>query len=513
MRATAITFALFACLCSALGQPGCPPPDIDLNLARLGGEPTRMVNALWVENPKEVQFGSSREVTVADLKGPGIIRMIHFAMPGTLKIGREVVLRIWWDDEPFPSVEAPLPDFFCSPNGELKVVDTALVNTNRGFNCYLPMPFRRRARIVVSNDDPHVGTSGLWERSPCYFYALWEPVPSLPADTAYLHGIWRKESVIVGRTPYVALRARGRGKFVGWNVAVRMVHPNRWLLPVDLNENLYLDDGREPDLVFQGMEDSLGFSYGFPPEPSDFPYTGWHPIEGGYSGYRFFIRDPVRFDRFCKMTVAFGPVETYFIQQFSTPDSRLEFATVAYWYQHEPHEFFTRMPDYRQRLPDLSYDAWQRRQQEVAQMDQQGILMDLYCGRADEGYLGEGFDWQLVDGYTFQNPGLWPGDVDYCWASWQDLVVDFACPRRTEGLLRLFIIDPDAFGGGRRERILCEGREVGVFGDFVKGRWVETQISQDDTRDGKIELRIENAREGANVVVSRVQLLRPGAAQ
>lgn len=172
---------------------------------------------------------------------------------------------------------------------------------------------------------------------------------------------------------------------------------------------------------------------------------------------------------------------------------------------------FTRLPEYRQRLPLPTYAAWQQRQQEVAEMDKRGILMDVHCGREDWGYVADGFDWRLVEGYTFQDSRLWPGEVDYCWASWEDLVAELTCPRRTGGLLRLFIIDPDAFQGGRQERVFCEGRELGVFADFVKGRWVETQISPEDTRDRKIELRIENARQGANVVVSRVQLLRAGA--
>ncbi|MFQ6097435.1 MAG: DUF2961 domain-containing protein [Armatimonadota bacterium] len=513
MKHVAVLCAQLACLWPAVGQPvrGCSATGLDL--ARLGHEPMRMVNALWVENSKEVQFRKQREVVVADLKGPGVIRMMHFAMPGTLEIGREVVLRIWWDDERFPSVETPLPDFFCSPNGELGVVNTAVLNTNRGFNCYLAMPFRRRARIVVSNDDPHVGPEGLWERSPCYFYILWLPTDRLPPDVGNLHAVWRKEALVIGRRPYLVFRARGRGKFVGWNVSVRRAHPNRALLPVDLNENLYLDAGREPDLVFQGMEDSLGFSYGFPPEPSNFPYTGWHPIEAGYFGYRFFLHDAISFNRFCKMTVAFGPQEPHFIKQFSTPESRLEFATVAYWYQREPHEVFTRLAEYAERLPAPSVEAHQRRMRKVAEMNERGILLDLYCGRDDIGYLGEGFDWRLLEGYAFfdRTRRLWHGQVNYCWASWTDLVAEIVCPRGTEATLRLFIIDPDVFAGGRRERIICEGRTVGVFADFAGGRWVEAKISAEDTEDRKIQLRIENAREGSNVVVSRVQLLNTWA--
>jgi len=508
---TAILALALLILGGSANQAPAGVSPLDLDLAQLGGPPTQMANALWVENPVELQFSGKREVTVADLRGPGVLRMIHFAMPGTLRLDRELLLRIYWDDEAFPSVEAPLVDFFGSPNGEINVLDTAVMNVNRGFNCYLPMAFRRRARIVVSNDYPRVGPEGLWGRSPCYFYALWHPVDSLPDNTGYLHAFWRKEALLVGGRPYLVFRARGQGRFVGWNVSVRMPYPNRYLLPVDLNENLYLDDGREPDLVFQGMEDSMGFSYGFPPQPSQFPYTGWHPIEGGYCAYRWFLRDAVSFDRFCRMTVAFGPREPWFTEQFSAPESVLEFTSVAYWYQREPHEPFTVMPEYARRFPLPSYQERQKRAQRDAELAKRGILMDVKCGLEDEGELAEGFDWRLAQGYTFHDPSLWPGEVNYCWASWEDLRAQLLCPAGTEAKLRLFIADPDVFGGGRRERVLVEARELGVFGDFAKGRWIETQIRATDTHDGRIELLIENAREGSNVVVSRVQLLLPDA--
>ena len=59
--------------------------------------------------------------------------MIHFAMPATLKLNRDLLLRMFWDGESSPSVDAPLVDFFCDPAGLRDSVNTILVNKRRGF--------------------------------------------------------------------------------------------------------------------------------------------------------------------------------------------------------------------------------------------------------------------------------------------------------------------------------------------------------------------------------------------
>ena len=56
-------------------------------------------NALWIETPKDRQFSFNKQVVVADLKGPGTVTMIHFALPQMsiakpkeYRLGRELVL-------------------------------------------------------------------------------------------------------------------------------------------------------------------------------------------------------------------------------------------------------------------------------------------------------------------------------------------------------------------------------------------------------------------------------------
>jgi Protein of unknown function (DUF2961) len=105
-------------------------------LPQLSPGQTKAENALWIENALSARFNTSKRVVVADLKGPGVVTMIHFAMPQVLKLNRDLLLRVYWDGEPAPSVDVPLVDFFRDPAGLREEVNTALVNKRRGFNAY-----------------------------------------------------------------------------------------------------------------------------------------------------------------------------------------------------------------------------------------------------------------------------------------------------------------------------------------------------------------------------------------
>ena len=71
-----------------------------------------------------------------------------------------------------------------------------------------------------------------------------------------------RKGLLLGQRDYVALEARGKGKVVGWNVTVRS--PGRDGYPVDENEKFYIDGEAIASIEFQGLEDSFGFSWGFP---------------------------------------------------------------------------------------------------------------------------------------------------------------------------------------------------------------------------------------------------------
>lgn len=472
---------------------------------------TRVANALWGENPEDKRF-LKREVVIADLKGPGIIMMIHFAMPERLKLDRSVIMRIYWDGEKNASVEVPLVDFFCDPNGTMDDINTILVDKKRGWNAYFPMPFRKSARIVLYFDDEHIPEGAIYSYTPCYSYVMWRYLKSLPSDVPYFHASWRQEKILLGKRDYLALEAKGKGHLVGLNVTARGVLPGGIGYPVDQNVKFYIDGEKEPSIEWQGMEDAFGFSYGFPEEETVFLYRGWHPYyKTGAFAYKFLINDRISFSKSLKVTIGFGKNEhPMFRQIFSQPSHTLEFSTTLYWYQREPHSPHPPLPPYTLRLPSPDLEEMAEKEKIAQRYRSEGTTLSLRCGHpnGDVEFMEEGWDYRWKEGYSFYSPALWPGDINHCWAGWKQLSFDILCPKGTEGKLRLFIIDPDNFAGGRRQRISVAGRDIGLFENFQKGRWIEVDINSDDTREGVISIIMDNLKEGGNAVVSFVQFRR-----
>ena len=95
----------------------------------------------WKVNPYlEIEPGEN--LVLADIRGQGAIK--HFWITESSKAGRQMILRIFFDDHANPAVEVPLSDFFA--NADIKEYRqlTSLpicVNPRRALNCYFEMPY------------------------------------------------------------------------------------------------------------------------------------------------------------------------------------------------------------------------------------------------------------------------------------------------------------------------------------------------------------------------------------
>jgi len=473
----------------------------DLDTGRL-----RMENALWCENPIGKRFDSSTCVVIADIEGPARIEMIHFAMPEVLKMTRDAILRIYWDGEPTPSVDCPLVDFFCDPAGQFDTVETALVNKRRGYNAYFPMPFRKSARVEVIYDGDLPPGPELVRIMPCYSYVMYRELGSVPKREGYFHACWRQEAVPMGKTPYVALEAQGRGKFVGWHVTLRRPGSTGYL--VDMNEKFFIDGEKDASVEFQGIEDSFGFSYGFPDSDNVFPLTGYRKYFTGAACYRFFVSDAIPFMKSLTVLIDLGVNEHPLIRTMCGPDGLFhEFSSVAYWYQTEPHAPLPSLPPAAKRAPAPDDNPmWPGREELPGTEDlrRRGVHFYMLCGRetGEVIFAEEGFSVAHIGGYTWMG---WRPPVYHCRADDQQLDIVLAAPIGAAGTLRLYMIDPDGFGGGRRQQMFVEDRDLGVFEQFTEGRWVEAAITPADTADGQVHVCARNLRKGSNAVLSIIE--------
>ena len=159
-------------------------------------------------------------VTLGEIQGEGMIQHIWITVTDRTSersryVLRDLVLRMYWDDEEFPSVECPLGDFFCCGFGVSYQVNSVpiAVNPTRGFNSYFPMPFRKNARITIENqcDEP----------IPAFFYQIDYCLTTVPEDAAYFHAQWRRQRITEKAKDYVVLdNIKGKGQYVGTYLAL-----------------------------------------------------------------------------------------------------------------------------------------------------------------------------------------------------------------------------------------------------------------------------------------------------
>jgi len=285
-------------------------------------------------------------LVIADLEGPG--RIVHIWNTVSAQdrwYSRLLVLRMYWDGEKEPSVEVPLGDFFAAGHGmdvPVNSLPVRVTSEGRARNCYWPMPFRKSARITVTNE-------GKGRVNAFYYYVDWQKLKSLPKDTAYFHAQYRQQVPCKpdGKN-YVILEAEGRGHYVGTVQSVRLNEPG-WYGEGD--DFFFIDGEEEPSLRGTGTEDYFCDAWGF--RKLDGLYYGL-PIWEGYNtgdrstAYRWHIPDPIPFHKSLRVEIEHkGSRQNVsgFIERYD------DFYTVAYWYQTEPHKPFPPLPPARERLP------------------------------------------------------------------------------------------------------------------------------------------------------------------
>lgn len=312
--------------------------------AGTGAMAARELGRGWKVSPS-IDLAAGATATLADVEGPGVIRHIWLTTDrGRL---RTLVLRMYWDSEPDPSVEVPLGDFFCNGWGELALVnsDMIVVAPAGGLNSYWPMPFRRRARVTLDNRGAH----GV----PVY-YQITYTTQELPERTGYLHAAWRRSNPL--GTPAVHTivdGVRGRGRYAGTYLAIEPGAPGWW---GEGELKFFLDgDAEFPTICGTGTEDYFGGAWNFDVAGRYIPYStvflGLHQIlppgriyrpHQRFGMYRWHTPDPIHFDHDLRVTVqALG----WQSGGRYRPLENADIATTAFWYQTEPHTPYGPLPD------------------------------------------------------------------------------------------------------------------------------------------------------------------------
>ena len=308
----------------------------------VASEEARELGQGWKVNPFVV-INPGTIFTLAEISGPGLIEHIWMTPTGNWRFS---ILRIYWDDEKDPSVEVPVGDFFAMGWGKYARVSSLPVCVNPGsaFNSYWPMPFRHKAKITMEN---------LSEKAVIIYYQIDYSTDDVPKDAAYFHAQFRRLNPLPYKQVYTILDGvKGKGQVVGTYMAWG-VHNSGWWGEGEIK--FYIDGDKEfPTINGTGTEDYFNGSYNFENqekkqyEEFSSPYSGLVQVlkpDGLYQSqqrfglYRWHIVDPVRFETDLRVTIqALGWRDggTYL-------PLRDDIASVAFWYQFEPHVPFPKL--------------------------------------------------------------------------------------------------------------------------------------------------------------------------
>lgn len=303
----------------------------------------KRIGQVWSLLPQSKELGRGWKVrpcipvpmgkptTLMDIDGPGVIQHIWITVDQPYL--RDLILRMYWDGETTPSVECPLGDFFCNGWKTRTNIFALPINVNPvgAMNCYFPMPFRKHARVTIENR----GRTDLEK----FFYTINYALTKVDDDDAYFHAQFRRSNPHPRLIEYTILDGvRGKGQYVGTYLAWQQNSTGWW---GEGEAKFFLDgDGEFPTICGTGVEDYFGGAWGFGQNYTA-PYLGF-PL-GGCDGkpgnrhglYRFHVQDPIRFHQDLRVTIqALAWRNEGYLPLCD------DIASVAYWYQSEPHGAF-----------------------------------------------------------------------------------------------------------------------------------------------------------------------------
>ena len=246
-------------------------------------------------------FEPGESKTLLDVTGSGVITRMWFTVNDrSREMLRSLKLDIYWDGADKPAVTVPFGDFFGAMLGGPVAFESELFSSPEGksFNCFIPMPFRKSAKVVVTNEsDEKLGL--LFYDIDCLIGVEHGP------EVMYFHSYWNREAPTkLGEDFEILPRIKGSGRFLGTVIGVN-VNPAYVGWWGEGETKMYLDgDKKYPTLCGTGTEDYIGTGWGQGQYAHQ--YQGClisEPEKKKYVFYRYHVPDPVHFDEDIRVTI------------------------------------------------------------------------------------------------------------------------------------------------------------------------------------------------------------------
>ncbi|HEY1114339.1 MAG TPA: glycoside hydrolase family 172 protein, partial [Chitinophagaceae bacterium] len=207
-------------------------------------------NAFEVIRPGETK-------TLLHESGSGIVQRIWLTVDQNPVKLRSLRLQMFWDGAGKPAVDVPMGDFFVYNLGRQVAFESHFFSSGEGrsFNCYIPMPFRKGARILLVNEGREVVK---------LFYDVGFVLQKLPPDALYFHAYWSRQYSGKPGDDFVVLpKVTGSGRFLGMSVGLNTdsSYGKTWWGEGEVK--MYMDgDTQFPTIAGTGAEDYIGSAWG-----------------------------------------------------------------------------------------------------------------------------------------------------------------------------------------------------------------------------------------------------------
>jgi len=247
-------------------------------------------------------IAAGQSLDLLQVKGTGVVNRIWITINDrSPEMLRSLVLRMYWDETDRPAVEAPFGDFFGVGLGRTTAFQNALFANaeGRSFVSFVRMPFKKAARIVVSNESNR-------SLRNIFFDVDYAMLPAWDDNFLYFHAYWHRDTATVPGVDFDLLPpVAGKGRFLGANLGVNAnpAYRKSWFGEGEVK--IYLDNDKEyPTLNGTGTEDYIGTAWG----QGKFinTYSGCTVASDSllqWSFYRFHIPDPVFFKTACRASI------------------------------------------------------------------------------------------------------------------------------------------------------------------------------------------------------------------
>jgi len=233
----------------------------------------------------------------------GTVRRIWMTMyDKSAVMMRGMRLDFYWDGADRPAVSVPIGDFFGQGLGQMASFESALFCNpeGRNFISYVPMPFKKGMKVVVTNET-EVDQRQFWYEID---YTLGDRHGD---DMLYFHAHWRRENPTKLKEDYEILPlVEGSGRYLGASVGVianQQEYMHTWWGEGEVK--IYLDGDRSyPTLCGTGAEDYIGTAYGlgkFSHQYQGCPLADWTKLR--YCFYRLHIPDPIFFEKDVRVVI------------------------------------------------------------------------------------------------------------------------------------------------------------------------------------------------------------------